>query len=267
MDLKLQNKVALITGGSKGIGLRTAREFAREGCKVGIVARGAADLDKAAAEIKELGAEVAAIQGDVTLEGEEKSVVASCVEQLGGIDILVNNVGGNEGARTFMDSTHEDWLKTFEFNVHAAVRMTRASVPHMRGREGASVVHVSSISGWTEQLAGSGQYGSSKAGLIFLTEVMALELANEGIRVNVVSPGSIIWDGGSWDRARQEQAEAFAAYERNGFPMGRLGHPEEVADVIVFLASPRSNWINGRNIPVDGLEQPVPFHTLHKAAE
>jgi 3-oxoacyl-[acyl-carrier protein] reductase len=259
MDLKLQGKVVLITGGSKGIGLRTAREFAREGCKVGIVARGAEDLEKAAAEIKELGAEVAAIQGDVTKEGEEKGVIDACVEQLGGIDILVNNVGGNVGDRTLIGSTHEDWLQTFEFNVHAAVRMTRGAVPHMKGREGAAVVHISSISGWTEQLAGSGQYGSSKAGLIFLTEIMALELAGDGIRVNVVSPGSIIWDGGSWDGAKKSQPEAFAAYERDGFPMGRLGYPEEVADAIVFLASPRSNWINGRNIPVDGLEQPVPF--------
>ena len=91
---------------------------------------------------------------------------------------------------------------------------------------------------------------------------MALELVSHGIRANVVSPGSIIWEGGSWDGARQRQPEAFAAYERDGFPMGRLGKPEEVADVIVFLASPRANWINGRNIPVDGLEQPVPFYQL-----
>ena len=262
MDLQLQGKVALITGGSKGIGRRTALEFAREGGKVAIVARGAEGLEQAAAEIGALGAEVATIQADVSRPEDAARVVDSCVEQLGGLDILINNVGGNVGGRTVVESTDEDWLATFELNVHAAVRLTRQAVPHLRGRPGAAVVHISSISGWTEQLAGSCQYGASKAGLIFLTEVMALELARDGIRVNVVSPGSIIWEGGSWDQTRQRQPEAFAAYERNGFPMGRLGHPEEVADVIVFLASPRSNWINGRHIPVDGLEQPVPFYTL-----
>ncbi len=262
MDLQIQGKVVLITGGSKGIGLRTALEFAREGCKVAVVARGAEDLQQAATQIGAQGAEVSPIQADVSRPEDAARIVDSCVEQLGALDILINNVGGNVGARKLLESTDADWLATFELNLHAAVRLTRQAVPHLRARPGAAVVHISSISGWTEQLAGSGQYGSSKAGLIFLTEIMALELASDGIRVNAVSPGSIIWEGSGWDQARQSQPEAFGAYELNGFPMGRLGHPEEVADVVVFLASPRSNWINGRNIPVDGLEQPVPFYTF-----
>jgi 3-oxoacyl-[acyl-carrier protein] reductase len=262
MDLQLKDKVALVTGGSKGIGLRTALCFAQEGCHVAIVARGAEDLMAAAAQIRAHGVQVAAIQADVGQSEAAAGAIDACVDQLGGLDILVNNVGGNVGASTLMESTNEEWLATFDLNVHAAVRMTRLAVPHMRGRSGAAVVHISSISGWTEQLAGSGQYGSSKAALIFLTEIMALELAPAGIRVNAVSPGSIIWQGGSWDKARQSQPEAFAAYQRDGFPMGRLGHPEEVADVIVFLASSRSNWINGRNVPVDGLEQPVPYYRV-----
>lgn len=259
MDLRLKDKTALITGGSKGIGLRTALCLAAEGCHVAMVARGAEDLEAAAAQVRAHGVSVVAIQADVTQEEDAARAIATCVDQLGALDILVNNVGGNVGARKFMESTDEEWSKTFDLNVHVAVRMTRLAVPHMSGRPGAAVVHISSISGWTEQLAGSGQYGSSKSALIFLTEVMALELAEYGIRVNAVSPGSIIWPDGGWDKARQAQPEAFAEYERDGFPMGRLGHPEEVADVIVFLASSRSNWINGRNIPVDGLEQPVPF--------
>jgi 3-oxoacyl-[acyl-carrier protein] reductase len=262
MDLQLKDKVALVTGGSKGIGLRTALCFAQEGCHVAIVARGAEDLEAAAAQIRAHGVQVAAIQVDVGQPEDAAGAINACVDQLGGLDILVNNVGGNVGAHTLMESTNEEWLATFDLNVHVAVRMTRLAVPHMRGRSGAAVVHISSISGWTEQLAGSGQYGSSKSALIFLTEIMALELAPAGIRVNAVSPGSIIWQGGSWDKARQNQPEAFAAYQRDGFPMGRLGHPEEVADVIVFLASGRSNWINGRNVPVDGLEQPVPYYRV-----
>lgn len=262
MDLQLKDKVAMITGGSKGIGLRTALCLAQEGCHVAIMARGSEDLEAAAAQIRAHGVSVVAIQADVTQAEDASRAITSCVDQLGALDILVNNVGGDVGARKFMESTDEDWLATFDLNVHVAVRMTRLAVPHMRGRSGAAVVHISSISGWTEQLAGCGQYGASKSALIYLTEIMALELAVHGIRVNTVSPGSIIWEGGGWDKARQTQAEAFTAYERDGFPMGRLGHPEEVADVIVFLTSSRSNWINGRNIPVDGLEQPVPFYRI-----
>lgn len=262
MNLKLNDKVALITGGSKGIGLRTALCFAQEGCHVAIMARGAEDLQAASEQISSHGVNVATIQGDVADSEQASKAIAACVDQLGTLDILINNVGGSVGPQKFMESSDDDWLKTFDLNVHAAVRMTREAVPHMRGRPGAAVVHISSISGWTEQLAGCGQYGASKSSLIYLTEIMALELAKDGIRVNAVSPGSIIWEGGSWDKARQTKTSAFETYERDGFPMGRLGHPEEVADVIVFLASGRSNWINGRNIPVDGLEQPVPFYRL-----
>jgi 3-oxoacyl-[acyl-carrier protein] reductase len=136
--------------------------------------------------------------------------------------------------------------------------MIRLAVPHLRQRGGGAIVNVASISGWHAQLAGTAQYGASKAAAIFMTERLALELVHDHIRVNIVSPGSIIWEDGSWDRFRQEHPQSFAAYVRDGFPMGRLGKPEEVADVIVFLASPRAHWINGRHIPVDGLEQPTP---------
>jgi 3-oxoacyl-[acyl-carrier protein] reductase len=128
----------------------------------------------------------------------------------------------------------------------------------MRARGGGSVVFISSISGWIPQLSGAVQYGASKAAQIFMAEPMALELVHDRIRVNVVSPGSIIFEGGGWDGMRQEKPEVFAAYERDGFPMGGLGSPEDVADVVVFLASDRSRWVNGENVRADGLEQPVP---------
>jgi 3-oxoacyl-[acyl-carrier protein] reductase len=201
--------------------------------------------------------QVAAIQGDVTVAEEAAQIVERCVAELGGIDILVNNVGGATGGK-LLEATDEDWIRTYELNVFQIIRMIRLAVPHMRQRGGGAIINISSISGWEPQLAGSAQYGSSKAAQIFLTERLALELVNDHIRVNTVSPGSIIWDGGSWDRFRLRSPESYANYISDGFPMGRLGRPEEVADVIVFLASPRSNWINGRNIPVDGLEQPSP---------
>jgi len=143
-------------------------------------------------------------------------------------------------------------------NVFQIIRMIRLAAPHIRTRGGGAIVNISSISGWEAQLVGSAQYGSSKAAQIFLTERLALELVHDNIRVNTVSPGSIVWEGGGWDRFRMNNPQSYENYVGDGFPMGRLGKPEEVADVIVFLASPRSNWINGRNIPVDGLEQPSP---------
>ena len=149
-------------------------------------------------------------------------------------------------------------METFDKNVFQGVRLTRLVVPHMRARGEGSVVFISSISGWIPQLSGAVQYGASKAAQIFMAEPMALELVHDRIRVNVVSPGSIVFEGGGWDNLRQEKPEAYAAYEKNGFPMGGLGSPEDVADVVVFLASDRARWVNGENIRADGLEQPVP---------
>jgi 3-oxoacyl-[acyl-carrier protein] reductase len=175
---------------------------------------------------------------------------------LGGIDILVNNVGGGGGGERIADSTDEDWRGALERNLIQTVRMMRLALPHMHGRAGAAVINVASISGWTPQLAMSGQYGAAKAALIFDTERWALECVPHGVRVNTVSPGSILVAGNGWDRYRSAQPDYFDDYVRHGFPMGRLGTAEEVADVIVFLASPRAHWINGRHIAVDGLEQP-----------
>ncbi|HYB04933.1 MAG TPA: SDR family oxidoreductase [Nitrososphaerales archaeon] len=257
MDLGLKDKVALVTGGSRGIGLRTIRVFAEEGCKVAYCSRNKEDLTKVESELRSRGVQVLAIQADVVDPGDAKRFLDQGVKELGGIDILVNNVGSNTGGN-LMKSTDEDWRKTFETNLFQFVRMIRLVAPHMRKRGGGSIVNIASISGWEPQLAFTGQYGSSKAAMIFLAERFALELASSKIRVNTVSPGSIIWSGAGWDNFRKKYPESFEGYVRDGFPMGRLGMPEEVADVIVFLSSPRANWINGRNIPVDGLEQPVP---------
>ncbi len=257
MDLNLKGKIALVTGANRGIGLATAIGLATEGCDIAICARREETLAEASEQIGALGVRVAAIQADVQNPDDAERFVHEAAAQLGGIDILINNVGGRSGDR-LMDSTDEDWVETFDKNVFQGVRLTRLVVPHMRARGGGSVVFISSISGWIPQLSGAVQYGASKAAQIFMAEPIALELVHDRIRVNVVSPGSIIFEGGGWDGLRQEKPEAFAAYEKNGFPMGGLGSPEDVADVVVFLASDRARWVNGENIRADGLEQPVP---------
>jgi len=238
MDLKLAGMVVLITGSSRGIGLATAKAFAAEGCRIMLSARSPEPLRDAEAALRATGAAVAAHAADVADAADAVRLIDATVAAYGGIDILVNNVGGGGGGARIADSSDDDWRGALERNLVQTVRMMRLALPHMKGRPGAAVINIASISGWSPQLAMSGQYGAAKAALIFDTERWALEFVPYGIRVNTVSAGSILVD------------------VRHGFPMGRLGSAEEVADVVVFAASPRAHWINGRNIPVDGLEQP-----------
>ena len=169
-----------------------------------------------------------------------------------GSDILVNNVGGGGGGARIADSTDEEWRGALERNLIQTVRMMRLALPQMQGRAGAAATSVASISGWSPQLAMSGQYGAAKAALIFDTERWALECVPHGVRVNTVSPGSILVAGNGWDRYRIAQPDYFDDYVRHGFPMGRLGTPDDVAGTAVFLASDDSAWVTGAAIPVDG---------------
>lgn len=256
MDLGLRGKVALITGSSRGIGLATAKAFAAEDCRVMLSARSTEQLREAETALRAIGAEVAAHAADVSIPEDAARLIGATDAAFGGIDILINNVGGGGGGARIADSSDADWRGALDRNLIQTVRMMRLALPRMRDRPGAAVINIASISGWSPQLAMSGQYGAAKAALIFDTERWALEFVPYGIRVNTVSPGSILVEGNGWDRYRLANPGYFEDYVRHGFPMGRLGAAEEVADVIVFVASPRAHWINGRSIPVDGLEQP-----------
>jgi 3-oxoacyl-[acyl-carrier protein] reductase len=219
-------------------------------------ARSTEQLRDAERTLRNTGAVVASHAADVGDPADAAGLIDAAVAAYGGIDVLVNNVGGGGGGARIADSSDEDWRGALDRNLVQTVRMMRLALPHMKGRAGAAVINIASISGWTPQLAMSGQYGAAKAALIFDTERWALEFVPYGIRVNTVSPGSILVDGNGWDRYRLANPAYYEDYVRHGFPMGRLGTAEEVADVIVFAASPRAHWINGRNFPVDGLEQP-----------
>ena len=239
MDLQLTGKAALVTGSSRGIGLATAKAFAAEGCRVMLSGRSTEQLREAEAALRATGAEVAAHAGDVGDSEQAGRLIGATVAAYGGIDILVNNVGGGGGGARIADSTDDDWRGALGRNVIQTVRMMRRALPHMNGRPGAAVINVASISGWSPQLAMSGQYGAAKAALIFDTERWALEFVPHGIRVNTVSPGSILVEGNGWDRYRLANPGYFEDYVSHGFPMGRLGTAEEVADVILFLALTR----------------------------
>ena len=251
MDLGLTRKVGLVTGGSRGIGRSIALRLAAEGVKVSICGRTPETMDHTLAELRALGAAAHGVVADVTCSGEVERFVDESATALGGVDLLVANVGGSAG-QELLASTPEDWARTFELNLFHAVRAIRAAVPHMQRRGGGSVVSIASISGWKP--GPKAQYGATKAGEIFLAGALAWELAPMHVRVNTVSPGSIMFPGGGWERFRAEQGERFAEFERREFPWGRLGTPEEVANVVVFLLSERASWINGTNIAVDGAQ-------------
>lgn len=257
MDLKLKDKVVLITGGTNGLGLRTARAFADEGCQVCVCSIDPDDvLGRVEAELRARGVRAAALKGNVCVREDAERIVRETAGRFGGIDILVNNVGKRFGD-SLIEATEEEWFKTYDSIIFQAIRMVRLVTPEMEKRGGGCIINIASVSGWLPQLARGSQYSSSKAALIFLAEPLALELNRYNIRVNTVSPGSMISPDGVWEKWRQQHPSDFETYVREGFPMGRLGSPEEVADVIVFLASSRARWINGRHIPVDGLQQPV----------
>jgi len=251
LDLGLKGKVGLVTGGSRGIGRAIALRLASEGVRVGICGRTAETLEGTLTEVRAAGSEAIGVVADVTCAGEVERFVDEVAATLGGADLLVANVGGSAG-RGLLESTPEDWARTFDLNLFHAVRAIRAVVPHMQRRGGGSAVSISSISGWKP--GPNAQYGASKAGEIFLAGALAWELGPSRIRVNTVSPGSIMFRGGGWERFREREPERFAEFERREFPWGRLGTPEEIADVVVFLLSDRAAWINGANIAVDGAQ-------------
>jgi 3-oxoacyl-[acyl-carrier protein] reductase len=196
------------------------------------------------------------VKGDVTVPGEVERFVDETTAAWGRLDFLVANVGGSVGGG-FLESTPDEWIQTFQLNLFHAVRAIRAAVPHMRRKDGGSIVIVASIAGWKP--GPRAQYGASKAGEIFVANALARELAPYRIRVNAVSPGMIEIQGGGWERLKSRDPTAFEEFKRREFPWGRLGTPEEVADVILFLLSSRASWISGVNIPVDGAQgRPAP---------
>lgn len=257
MDLQLAGKAALVTGGSRGIGRAVALRLASEGCSVGICARGPDDLKRVIAELRGYGVEVCGVVADVGEDGEVERFVTEAVAEFGRVDLLVVSAGANAGERGFLASTPEDWRQTYELNVGHSTRAIRACVPHMRDAGGGAVVIIASISGWKP--APYPQYGSAKAAEIYLAVELGRELAPERIRVNVVSPGSILSPGGDWDTFRDRAPDRFARFIEREFPLGRLGTPEEVADVVTFLLSERASWICGTQVRVDGAQgRPTP---------
>jgi 3-oxoacyl-[acyl-carrier protein] reductase len=251
MDLGLKDKVAMITGASRGLGRAMAVALAAEGAKISLCARGGDALNSLAMELKATGHEVLAHPADVADSEAMEAWRDATVKSLGGVDILINNAGGARlGALAELDDA--GWQAAFELNFFSAVRLARLCAPTMANHGGGAIINISSIYG--REAGGPLSYNTSKAAMISFTKGLARELAPKKIRVNTVAPGSIIYPGGTWEglfKANPEFGKDFVSHE---FPAGRLGHPEEVAYAVVMLASPRASWITGTCIPVDGAQ-------------
>jgi 3-oxoacyl-[acyl-carrier protein] reductase len=252
MDLELTGRRALLTGATRGIGRAIAERLAAEGCALAICARDEDELARAADELRGRGVTVHTGAVDVTDAPALERFVAEAGEALGGLDLLVANAGGAAGEARVEDTDAEAWRVTLELNVvHTAVA-ARAATPLMRAAGGGAMVFIASISGLRPQPRA--QYAAAKAAEIHLAASLGRELGPDGIRVNAVSPGSILFPGGGWDQRRASDPEVFEAWVRAEFPLGRLGTVEEVADVTCFLLSPRASWISGTNVVVDGAQ-------------
>ncbi|HLW48556.1 MAG TPA: SDR family oxidoreductase [bacterium] len=251
MDLGVRDHVAIVTGGTRGIGRAICRSLIAEGCHVSLCARDRREVDETVSALSGSAARVRGDVADVTAEGQLERVIDATAAEFGEIHHVVANVGGMI-RRPALEATVEDWIRTFDLNVGHAVRAIRAAIPHMRAREECSIVIIASISG--SKPGTFAQYGAAKAAEIFLAGSLARELASQRIRVNTISPGSILFPGGGWDRFSREQAPRFETFVQREFPWQRLGTAEEVGDVVAFVLSPRARWINGANIPVDGAQ-------------
>ncbi|MFQ5641641.1 MAG: SDR family NAD(P)-dependent oxidoreductase [bacterium] len=251
MNFNLKNKVVLITGGSRGIGKATAAAFAKEGARLSLCGRTQETLQTVAGEMKELGAEVLTKTADVTQGDQAEAFVSATLVHYGRIDVLVNNVGGSRKTPT-LELTDDEWHDLLDLNAVSAARMSRFVIPAMKEQGGGTIIMISSIFG--RESGGHITYNAGKAAMISLSKSLARECAPDNIRVNSVAPGSTLFPGGSWWRKQQADPEKIAAFVKSDLPFGRFGKPEEIADVVVFLASERASWVSGACLNVDGCQ-------------
>lgn len=253
MDLGLTGKVAVVTGGSRGLGLAAAEALIGEGAHVVVCARGAEQLQVAVEQLRAAaasGARAEAVTADVSTQHGVASVIETAIKTFGRLDVLVNNVGVAKGGDLEATSDAE-WHEAFDHTLFPAIRASRLAVPHLR-KQGGAIVIVSSIFG--RESGGRMTYNAVKAAEISLTKSLAQQLAKDQVRVVSVAPGSIMFEGGSWWKRQQADPEGIAEFINRELPFGRFGRPEEVGAAIAFLASPKASWVSGTTVVVDGCQ-------------
>jgi len=260
MDLGLKGRVAIVSGSSEAIGRAIARSLASEGVNVVICARGAESLAAVQDEIRQSGGNAVTVAADVTDPEAVRTVVATAIERFGGLDILVNNVGGAIRFAGFLELTDDDWLDTFKLNVMATVYFVRYALPYLRQSLSPRIINISSISG-VQPGYYNPHYTITKAAIINLSKFLANQFASEHILVNVVCPGPV--HSRSWDRNVErianirgislDEASLQVDLEEAGkIPLGRVGEGEDVTGLVTYLASDKAAWVTGSCFHVNG---------------
>jgi len=245
--MRFEGQVAIVTGAAKGIGLRVARAFGREGARVAALDVNADGVEGLAGELAAGGREALALKVDVTVAGEVRRAVDTVIGRWGRVDVLVNNAGGFSVIRRTEDIPDEEWDAIFRFNVTSAFLCTKAVLPHMRRQRSGSIVNLSSIAGRSSAVTTTSHYAAAKAAILGFTRHVALEAAGDGIRVNAVAPGTV-----ATERIRALRTPEQTRRIADTVPLGRIGEPEEIADVVLFLASDAARYVTGAALDVNG---------------
>lgn len=248
-DRRLSNKVAFVTGATSGIGRACALAFARNGASVACVGRNEKALQNTAREIQDMGTEALMLKADLAVESEAGSALNTAVRTLGGIDILVN-AAGHISSGTIENTSLQAWDEMLNVNVRAIFSLMQKALPTLIERKG-NIVNVSSVTG-LRSFPGVLAYCVSKAALDQLTRCAALELAAKGVRVNAVNPGVVVTEIHKRGGMNEEAYAAFLEHSKQTHPVGRVGRPEEIAALVLFLASDQAEWITGATYSIDG---------------
>lgn len=247
--MSFHDKAIIVTGATSGIGRSTAEAFARERASVALVGRNEGALAEVAEAVQRSGGRVVTCRADVTAAEAPEQIIARTVHELGGLDVLVN-AAGVMATGTLEATTDEVWDAMMSVNLRAPFRLMRAAAPHLAARKGA-VINVSSVNGM-RSFPGVLAYCVSKAGVDHLTRCAAIEMAPLGVRVNAVNPGVTVTNLHRRSGMEETQYAAFLERSKTTHPLGRPGSPDEIAALILFLASERAAWMTGETIPIDG---------------